>query len=286
MYLDSKGGKLREELVKTGLGVKYNVTKEQEVSYDVNKDIHMIWVGSALPRKYVRGPVTFANQNPSYRVHLWLDNHTLDRLHGVKWVDGMILHNVNEEDWTNADLVKEATNYAMISDILRLEIIYRFGGIYADIDSVSLRPFGPVFRMSFVTLTPMDWFRSTKNIYNAIKDIPESASNQQPFGSTIQNCIFGLSQHSKFLKFAISAQRQNFWDMESAGTIKRTGPGFLTEAFAEFGDNEIQIINWDYTMNRTPLSICFDDMGDADWNDKVKINRDNQNNSEKVKEIL
>jgi len=56
LYLDSRGGKLREELVKTGLGVKYNVNKEEEESYQVNKDIHMIWVGSPLPQKYVRGP--------------------------------------------------------------------------------------------------------------------------------------------------------------------------------------------------------------------------------------
>lgn len=228
--------------------------------------------------------VTFVEQNPSYQVHLWLDHHTLERLHGVKWVDNMILHNVNEEEWTNGDLVKEATNYAMISDILRLEIIYRFGGIYVDIDSVALRPFGPVFLRSFVTLTPVDWFLSTKNIYN--NHLKQSKSQQQPFGSTIQNCIFGFGQHSKFLKFAIDAQRQNFWDMESAGTIKRTGPGFLTEAFAEFGDNEIQIINWDYTMNRTPLSICYDDSGDADWDDKIKINRYSQNSGQKVEEML
>ena len=46
------------------------------------------------------------------------------------------------EEWNCEDLLDQATNPAMRSDVLRLEILHRYGGIYADIDSVALRSFG------------------------------------------------------------------------------------------------------------------------------------------------
>ena len=46
------------------------------------------------------------------------------------------------EEWNCEDLLAQATNPAMRSDVLRLEILYKYGGIYADIDSVALRSFG------------------------------------------------------------------------------------------------------------------------------------------------
>ena len=49
---------------------------------------------------------------------------------------------MNQETWTTRDLMDSATNYAMKSDILRLEILYKYGGIYVDIDSTALRSFG------------------------------------------------------------------------------------------------------------------------------------------------
>ena len=52
------------------------------------------------------------------------------------------LRDVAGEEWRCGDLMDQATNPAMRSDVLRLEILHRYGGIYADIDSVALRSFG------------------------------------------------------------------------------------------------------------------------------------------------
>ena len=41
--------------------------------------------------------------------------------------------------WTLSD---NCTNYAQMADILRLEIVYLYGGIYVDMDATALRPFG------------------------------------------------------------------------------------------------------------------------------------------------
>ena len=43
------------------------------------------------------------------------------------------------ELWTLSD---NCTNYAQMADIMRLEIVYLYGGIYVDMDATALRPFG------------------------------------------------------------------------------------------------------------------------------------------------
>ena len=54
----------------------------------------------------------------------------------------VVVKDVAGESWSTQDLLDQATNFAMKSDVLRLEILYKYGGIYADIDSVALRSFG------------------------------------------------------------------------------------------------------------------------------------------------
>ena len=39
-------------------------------------------------------------------------------------------------------LLDNCTNYAQMADIMRLEIVYLYGGIYVDMDATALRPFG------------------------------------------------------------------------------------------------------------------------------------------------
>ena len=51
---------------------------------------------------------------------------------------------VNFEDFDMKDLMVECTNHAQVSDIMRLEILYKYGGIYIDCDAIALRPFGKI----------------------------------------------------------------------------------------------------------------------------------------------
>ena len=43
------------------------------------------------------------------------------------------------------------TNYAQMADIIRLEIVYLFGGIYVDMDAMALRPFGKMRKVLKIT---------------------------------------------------------------------------------------------------------------------------------------
>ena len=74
-----------------------------------------------------------------HEVWLWLDTGVERARSGLGRV---LVRDLAGEEWRCGDLLARATNPAMRSDVLRLEILYKYGGIYADIDSVALRSFG------------------------------------------------------------------------------------------------------------------------------------------------
>ncbi|CRX38793.1 Glycosyltransferase [Estrella lausannensis] len=99
----------------------YDREGSQDKASGFPKIIHQIWVGSPVPKKYVQWMRTWTNwQGWEYR--LWTD----------KEVESIIL--------SNAELYQKASNFGVKGDILRYEILYQFGGLYADTDFECLNP--------------------------------------------------------------------------------------------------------------------------------------------------
>ena len=69
---------------------------------------------------------------------MWLDHP--DSV-GVR-NENIIVKDVRQEKFALAELIEASTNFAQRTDIMRLEIVYKYGGIYVDIDSRALRSFG------------------------------------------------------------------------------------------------------------------------------------------------
>ena len=81
--------------------------------------IHMIWIG---PKKFpfARNYKAWQKLNPEYTFKLWNDNNL------------PVLQNQKEYDFLE--------NITAKTDLLRLEILYQFGGIYIDTDTVCKHP--------------------------------------------------------------------------------------------------------------------------------------------------
>ena len=89
----------------------------------IPKIIHQIWLGPCpAPKTEMR---TWKDRHPGWEYRLW-DEEAISRC----WPDG--LYNQKQFDW-----MQELCGKA---DIARYEILHRFGGFYADADSVCLRP--------------------------------------------------------------------------------------------------------------------------------------------------
>jgi len=106
---------------------------EKEQSFDIPKFNHFIWYGSKIPEKYLINIRTYL-KNMDYQIFLWIDTEIEEirrRLDNT---------NIKVKDISSLTMINDvAMKYESIiakADIMRLEIVYQYGGIYTDIDSI------------------------------------------------------------------------------------------------------------------------------------------------------
>jgi len=219
---------------------------EPETSWSVPSVLHFIWLGDLIPDKYINNVLSFVTNNKHCQVNLWTNANSVNS----EAVNSIVEINSNFAaldiertlDWqVNRKIIAEETNFGAKSDLLRYEIIYHFGGIYVDIDSISLSRFPTDFRHSFVSHT----FEPNNNI---------------------QCSIFGFPENSKFLKFVLSHVKTNtrLSNRNNWPVPMRYGPPFFTTMFVLYNDNKVHMIDQDYLVLLTNKSITFQTM-DASW---------------------
>ncbi len=91
-------------------------------AHGIPKIIHFIWLGSPLPEKYKPFIERARALHPGWRVIVWTDTM------------------VKKCKLYNQDLFDAATNWGEKSDILRLDLLWQYGGAYLDVDVKCLKP--------------------------------------------------------------------------------------------------------------------------------------------------
>jgi len=90
----------------------------------IPKSIHIIWIGERkFPYKSYFD--SYKKKNPLWNITLW-NNNNIPKI-------------LNKKNY------KKMNSYAAKVDILRLEILYRYGGVYVDADSKCLKPLDNLF---------------------------------------------------------------------------------------------------------------------------------------------
>ena len=84
--------------------------------------IHHIWLGSSLPKRFEALRETWRRHHPAWRHVLWGDDEAASF------------------DMRNKAAFDRATNFGEKSDLLRYEILNRYGGVYVDTDFECVRP--------------------------------------------------------------------------------------------------------------------------------------------------
>lgn len=90
---------------------------QRAVSPKIPKTIHQIWLGPNLPPAYFYDyQEKWKALHPTWEYHLWNEEE---------------LEKLQLENW---DLVEKSPNWAEKSDIIRGDLLNRFGGVYVDVD--------------------------------------------------------------------------------------------------------------------------------------------------------
>lgn len=120
---------------------EYSTTKQLFINNYLNsngesripKIIHQIWLGSPIPEKFAKLAESWKKFHPDWEYKLWTD------------ADIPNLHLQHEDKFYLTH------NYGQKSDILRHELLFKFGGLYVDTDFECLKPFDDLMYLTFFT---------------------------------------------------------------------------------------------------------------------------------------
>jgi Mannosyltransferase OCH1 and related enzymes len=193
---------------------------EKEAEYQLPKIIHFVWIISEIPKKYIDLVNLFKHVNPTYEIYLWLDkNSDIEKVKNEN--TNLVVKNVEEvQDQT----YKSLTYRPFMIDYIRYLIVYNLGGIYCDIDTEAKKPLDDLFNQAFVS------------------HIEEGFNN-------IQNSFFGFAKGSNFLKYVMNCFIY-FREKGYPEYFVWSGPGFFTNCFILYNDNNIRMIHQYITMHK------------------------------------
>ncbi len=217
-------------------GEKINLKEEDQ--YLIPKKIHQIWVGpNPQPKTLEKYQETFRKNHPDWEYKLWTDE------------------DVKDLDLQNRDIYEKTINQGERSDILRLELLYKFGGVYLDVDCVSIRPLDELHKKFdfYAALRPikegnytavMNGMVASKPNHPLIKQemdsIPKglradsllARRNESIFGRIIPRLFrltdilsFGKKRHPFIKKIEERYEESRY----GSSVLARTGPPFFTK---------------------------------------------------------
>jgi mannosyltransferase OCH1-like enzyme len=207
-------------------GRKSSVQRAAIPAQLIPKIFHFIWLGKKpLPPASRRHIDLWQSMHPDWTVTLWTDDLIKERL-------GTLRYQARFD---------KATIFAQKSDIVRYEIMYRIGGVYADVDFEPLKPIDPLLPglRAFVAFESPEW---------------------------ICNSIFGaVPRHPLFDR--IFDHLEANWKRYEKGTVnQQTGPHYVTKMVREMGltiDDGVRVfahhVLFPYTWEEGDLGPPYDE---------------------------
>ncbi|MBA3752180.1 hypothetical protein H0X06_05330 [Candidatus Dependentiae bacterium] len=167
----------------------------------IPKIIHQIWVGPKQPPSiFKKSQESIAKYHPDWEYKLWTDAD----------IPALNLHNKKFYDL--------ADNYGEKADILRYEILYRYGGIYLDVDFVCLKPLDMLLHYDvWTSLQPLDC------------------------RGDINNAVIGSAPGHPLLKDCIITIEDDWYTHDSKSlysTLDKVGPRHFQRSFMKFVNDE------------------------------------------------
>jgi hypothetical protein len=207
------------------------------------KKIHLIWLGKMIPnskdRPYLNRVLKWHRINPDYEVNLWFTSKTLGRSAKAQMgelqaaaANAIVLHDIDGDDKLlvglddsfASEVFNKLPNYGAASDILRVAILIKFGGIYFDTDIEPVAPLGGlVAPYHFLVNRPAGGY-SNDILYSAIVKhdffIKYRANMIENYGKLTPEDWY---------------RRRRDRDEKNASTQLVTGPGALTDTILAWG---------------------------------------------------
>lgn len=183
------------EKFERSVGVDYNTLP---LDYSIPPILHFIWLGSPVPYTVQISIESWKKFHPDWEIKVWTDEE------------------VKKFSWTNSHarfVFEQADSWAEKADVLRLDILYQFGGIYSDVDVLCLKSFHDLI------IQKITFFSSFELNY---------VSSHYGEAFYIGTAIMGASKGSSLMKKCLENCKSKYEDPKE-GILKRTGPGLMSK---------------------------------------------------------
>ncbi|KKP29179.1 MAG: hypothetical protein UR12_C0013G0009 [candidate division TM6 bacterium GW2011_GWF2_30_66] len=198
----------------------------------VPKILHYIWLGKKLPEQYMQYLNSWFKYQPDWTYVFWVDNsknYDLGELKNFdlddlkKYLEASNINNLPEQkkividvkniNFDNKKFFYESRNYGQRSDILKWEALYRFGGVYIDVD--------------FECINPLDILNHTYDFYAGIQPLDTGIIQ-------LGSAIVAACPHHPILKRCVETIKDDWIHQQI--TVS-TGALHFTKAFCEGVNN-------------------------------------------------
>jgi len=191
----------------------------------IPKIFHYIWLGKKLPEEYIPFLETWLKYHPDWTFVFWVDNpqnydlgticenYTFDDV--KKYLESpekngqRIVIDVKNLIFDNRRFFDATRNYGQRSDILKWEVVYRFGGVYIDVD--------------FECTKPLDMFHHMYDFYTGIQPLDTSFIQ-------LGAALFAARPKHPILKECVETIKD---DWHNTQIIVSTGPLHFTKCFCK-----------------------------------------------------
>ena len=164
--------------------------------------VHQIWLGGNVPEKYRE----------------WMESWLIGSGWEYKlWTDEDVKH----FKLYNQDLYDKSDNYGEKADILRLEILNRFGGVYADTDYECLNP------------AVLEELHKNYDFYIGFEPLEHGCIYKYHLFK-VCNAIMASAPGHPLIKDFIVNMKANFFAYIERTPVERTGPSYLTRIICQF----------------------------------------------------
>lgn len=210
-------------------------TEKQACVREVPKLIQVVWLDHALPEKYAANIADVMRKNPDRTLMLWVNEAAKDVSTLTAGLTDdeqvrLLVKSVEEnaDRFRNWDIIEKEPNVGGRSDLIRLEVVNLYGGIYMDTDAhpqYGFSEYGSLFRWPFVAYSD-----------------PKGAGN-------LCNCVFGAEKQSPLMNLTIEGWRDTFFNF-GVGSAPPMGCPVLTASFKTYNNPEILMLAEWYMFQR------------------------------------
>lgn len=184
----------------------------------IPKIIHQIWLGSPVPLKYAKWMRSWV-ELAGWEYKLWTEEDVKD----------FLLY--------NQDLYDESKNFGEKSDVLRLEILLHYGGIYVDIDFECVN--GAIF----------DELNSFFDFYVCFEPLCHGTMNGT---YKICNAIVAACPYHPIIRNLVIGMNSNWQQHKHESPVEKSGPNYYSRVILDYEKGQLSSpdVKWNNSQYR------------------------------------